>query len=208
MLHIFSTDFTVGGKELKAGTYAIFTKPQATEWEVYFYTDYAGGGAPREWDDSKVAAYVKVPVFKMPMDIESFTMTFDYLKSDGANLGMLWENAYVAVPFGVPTDATVSAEIERVMSGPSAGDFYSAAVYLSDNGKDISKAKEYMDKAMSMIEKPRFWQLRQQSLILAKSGDKKGAIKAAQASLADAKASNNDDYIKLNTDSLKEWGAL
>lgn len=204
----FSTDFTVGGKELKAGTYAIFTKPQATEWEVYFYTDYAGGGAPREWDDSKVAAYVKVPVLKMPMDIESFTMTFDNLKSDGANLGMLWENAYVAVPFGVPTDATVSAEIERVMAGPSAGDFYSAAVYLSDNGKDINKAKEYMDKAMSMIEKPRFWQLRQQSLILAKSGDKKGAIKAAQASLADAKASNNDDYIKLNTDSLKEWGAL
>ncbi len=142
------------------------------------------------------------------MDIESFTMTFDDLKSDGANLGMLWENAYVAVPFGVPTDATVSAEIERVMAGPSAGDFYSAAVYLSDNGKDINKAKEYMDKAMSMIEKPRFWQLRQQSLILAKSGDKKGAIKAAQASLADAKASNNDDYIKLNTDSLKEWGAL
>lgn len=204
----FSTDFTVGGKELKAGTYAIFTKPQANEWEVYFYTDYAGGGSPREWDDSKVAAYVKVPVFKMPMDIESFTMTFDDLKSDGANLGMLWENTYVAVPFGVPTDATVSAEIERVMAGPSAGDFYSAAVYLSDNGKDINKAKEYMDKAMSMIEKPRFWQLRQQSLILAKTGDKKGAIKAAQASLADAKASNNDDYIKLNTDSLKEWGAL
>ena len=35
-------------------------------------------------------------------------------------------------------------------------------------------------------DKPRFWYLRQQSLILAKAGDKKGAIKAAKASLAGA----------------------
>jgi hypothetical protein len=203
----FSTDFTVGGKDLKAGTYAIFTKPEASSWTVYFYTEYQGGGAPSVLDDSKVAAMVKVPVQQMPMNVDSFTITIDELKSDGAHLGILWENTYVAVPFGVPTDATVSSQIEKVMSGPDAGDYYSAAVYLSDNGKDINKAKEYMDKAMSMIEKPRFWQLRQQSLILAKSGDKKGAIKAAKASLVDAKASKNDDYIKLNMDSLKEWGA-
>lgn len=204
----FSTDFTVGGKELKAGTYAIFTKPEATSWTVYFYTEYQGGGAPSELDDSKVAAMVKVPVQQMPMNIESFTMTFDDLKNDGANLGILWENAYVGVPFGVPTDKTVSAQIDKVMAGPSAGEFYAAAVYLSDNGKDINKAKEYMDKAMSMIETPRYWQLRQQSLILAKSGDKKGAIKVAKVSLAGAKEAGNTDYVKLNTDSLKEWGGL
>ncbi|GGG04433.1 hypothetical protein GCM10011344_01010 [Dokdonia pacifica] len=204
----FSTDFTVGGKELKAGTYAIFTKPEASSWTVYFYTEYQGGGAPREWDDSKVAAMVNVPVQRMPMDIESFTMTFDDLKNDGANLGILWENAYVGVPFGVPTDDAVSAQIEKVMKGPGAGDYYTAAVYMANNGKDINTAKEYMDKAMSMIEKPAFWQLRQQSLIQAKSGDKKGAIATAKASLAGAKEAKNADYIKLNMDSLKEWGGL
>jgi len=63
-----------------------------------------------------------------------------------------------------------------------------------------------MDKAMSMTEKPRFWQLRQQSLILSKTGDKAGAIKVAKASLAAATAAGNTHYIKLNKDSLKEWG--
>ncbi len=61
--------------------------------------------------------------------------------------------------------------------------------------------------AMSMTAKPAFWQLRQQSLILAKAGDKKGAIEAAKKSLAGAKEAGNDDYVKMNTDSLKEWGA-
>ena len=65
-----------------------------------------------------------------------------------------------------------------------------------------------MDKAMTMIEEPRFWQLRQQSLILAKAGDTAGVIKAAKASLQGASVAGNKDYIKLNKDSLKEWGAL
>ena len=204
----FSTDVTIGSKPLKAGSYAIFVKPTQNAWTVYFYTEADGWGAPQDWDDDKVAAAIQVPVIPMPMDIETFTITFDDLTANGGNLGLLWENAYVGVPIGVPTDATVMANIKQVMNGPSAGDYYAAAVYLSSQDKDLGTAKEYMDKAMSMIETPRFWQLRQQSLILAKNGDKAGAIKAAQASLAGAKEAGNTDYVKLNTDSLKEWGAM
>lgn len=202
-----STAFTVGGEELKAGTYAIFTKPEADAWTVYFYTEHQGGGAPREWDDSKVAAMVKVKVEQMPMTIESFTITMDDLSNDGAKLGLLWENAYVGVPLGVPANKTVLASIEKTMSGPSAGDYYNAAVYLASTDQKLDEAAKYMDKAMSLTKEPAFWQLRQQSLLLAKTGDKKGAIKAAKASLTGAMTAGNADYIKLNKDSLKEWGA-
>jgi hypothetical protein len=65
-----------------------------------------------------------------------------------------------------------------------------------------------MDKAMAMTEKPAYWQLRQQSLIQAKAGDKKAAIETAKKSLAAAKEAGNNDYVKMNTDSLKEWGAM
>jgi len=203
----FSTDVTIGGAEVKAGDYAIFTKPSASSWEVYFYSDTNNWGTPQKWDDSKVAATVKVNTQNIPMDIESFTITVDDLTNNGANLGIMWEKTYVGIPIGVPTDKTVTAQIEKVMAGPSANDFYASAVYLSENGKDINKAKGYMDKAISMMETPRFWHLRQQSLILAKSGDTKGAIKAAKASLVGATEAGNTDYVKLNKDSLKEWGA-
>ncbi len=206
----FSTDVTIAGQTLKAGDYAIFTKPGKESWIVYFYSDSDNWGTPQTWDQAKIAALATVSVVKMPaeMAVESFTITIDDIKSDGANLSILWSNVYVAVPFQVPSDAAVVASIDETLSGPSANDYYTAAVYYLDTNKDIAVAKEYMDKAMTMIEEPRFWQLRQQSLILAKAGDTAGAIKAAKASLQGASVAGNKDYIKLNKDSLKEWGAL
>mgnify|MGYP005815849589 CR=1 FL=1 len=205
----FSDDVAVNGQTLKAGTYAIFTKPGKQSWEVYFYTDYNGGGTPQEWDDSKVAAKVTAEVYPMPMQIETFTMTFDDLTSSSATIGILWSDVYVGVKFDVPTDKAVSASIDKVMKGPSAGDYYAAAVYYLQEGKDINQAKTWIDKAIAMAgDKAPFWQLRQQSLIYAKAGDKKGAIAAAKKSLAAAEAANNADYVKMNKDSLKEWGGM
>ena len=203
----FSNDVTIGDKELKAGTYAIFTIPQADSWEVIFYTDYAGGGAPAELDESKVAARVKAQVYPIEMDIQSFTISIDDVTSGSAVIGMMWEKTYVGVEFKVPTDKAVSASIDNALAGPGFGDYYAAATYYLSEGKDIKKAKEWMDKAMSMTKEPRFWQLRQQSLIYAKAGDKKGAIEIAKKSLAAAKEAGNADYVKMNEDSLKEWGA-
>ena len=203
----FGSDVKIAGQDVKAGTYSIFTKPSASSWEVFFYTDTQGGGTPSEWDDSKVVAKTTVEVFTMPMNVETFTMTFDDLNSNGATLGMLWENVYVGVKFEVPTDATVMADIDKIMAGPGAGDYYAAAVYYADSGKDITKAQEWMEKAMSMTEKPAFWQLRQQSLIYAKAGNKKAAIETAKKSLAASEEAGNMDYVKMNKDSLKEWGA-
>ncbi|MET6990909.1 DUF2911 domain-containing protein [Sediminicola arcticus] len=203
----FSTDVMVDGQALKAGTYAIFTKPGASTWEVFFYTDTQGGGTPAEWDETKIAAKTVVTVDAMPSPVETFTMTFDDLTSTSAVLGILWEKAYIGVKFDVPTDAMVMKAIEKTMAGPDAGDYYASAVYFYSEGKDIAKAKTWMDKAMAMTTKPAYWQLRQQSLIYAKAGDKKGAIEAAKKSLAGAEAAGNADYVKMNKDSLKEWGA-
>lgn len=204
----FSDDVKIDGKDLKAGSYALFTKPGKQTWEVFFYTEADGGGTPEKWDESKVAAKTSIKVYPLPMDIETFTITFDDLKTNSANLGLMWEKTYIAVPIEVPTDARVMKEIETTMAAnPKAEDYYAAAVYFLDADKDIKKSKKWMDKAMSMTEDPAFWQLRQQSLIEAKAGNKEVAIKTAKMSLAKAKKEGNEAYVKMNTDSLKEWGA-
>lgn len=201
----FSDDVMVGGAELKAGTYAIFTIPQADKWEVIFYTEHAGGGAPAELDETKVAARVTESVDKMEMDIQSFTISLDDVTSNSAVIGMLWEKSYVGVKFEVPTDKTVSASIDKALSGPGFNEYYAAAVYYLSEGKDVGKAKNWIDKAMSMTKEPRYWQLRQQSLIYAASGDKKGAVVIAKKSLAAATEAGNNDYIKMNKESIAEW---
>ena len=202
----FSDDITIEGKTLKAGTYAIFTKPEASSWDVYFYTEYQGGGAPQEWDESKVALSTRVAVEPIPFSVESFSMDFNNLRNDGASLDIIWEKTYVSIPFSVPTESTVVASINSTMNGPSAQDFYASAVYYLESGNDIVQAVDWIDKAVEMTkDQPRFWYLRQQSLIHAKAGNKSGAIAAAKQSLKLATAAGNNDYIKLNKDSLAEW---
>jgi hypothetical protein len=202
----FDKDIMFGGKEVKAGSYAIFTKPMADQWEVYLYTDTENWGIPQNWDESKVAAKVMAKSMKMSESMENFTIMFDELTNDGGNMYMGWENTIVAVPIEVMTDKEATASIEATLAGPSARDYYSAASYYFESGKDMNQAYAWIKKANDMD--PKFWQVRRQALIEAKMGNKAAAIASAKKSMEMAKEAGNMDYVRMNEKSLKEWGAM
>ncbi|WP_298778530.1 DUF2911 domain-containing protein [uncultured Polaribacter sp.] len=205
----FSTDFTIDGKKMKKGTYALYTIPGEKTWDIILYTDATNGGTPKNWDESKVAAKVKVTPLEIPIDIETFTITFDDLTNNSAVIGIMWEKTYVGLQFETPTDAMVTKQITQIMNGPSASDYYAAASYNLDTNKNMSDAKIWVDKAIEMTSKdPKFWMYRKQALIHAKTGNKKSAIAAAKTSLMLAEKAKNAGYIKMNKASLKEWGAM
>lgn len=200
----FSDNVIIDGQKLVKGTYAIYTIPNKTTWDVIFYSDANNWGTPKEWDESKVAAKTTVNVVPMNMKIESFTMTFDDLATGSAVLGILWENVYVGVKFEVPTDAITSKSIDVIMAGPTGNDYFQAATYYHTEGKDLNQALEWMQKATEG-DNPEFWYLRRMSLIQADLGDKAGAIETAKKSLAGAEKANNADYVKMNQESIAEW---
>ena len=202
----FSSDVSIDGQTLNAGSYGLYTVPNENSWEVMFYSESDNSGVPRDWDDTKVVAKTSVEVYSMPMNVETFTITFDDVSGTSAVIGILWEKTYVGIKFEVPTDKLVSDTIAAVMAAsPEVGDYYNAAIYYRQQDLDIKKANEWMEKAMSLTEKPAFWQLRQQSLIYAKMGDTEKAIAVAEKSLELSKAAGNEAYIKMNTQSLAEW---
>ncbi len=202
----FSSDVSIDGQTLNAGSYGLYTVPNENSWEVMFYAESDNSGVPRDWDDTKVVAKTSVEVYSMPMNVETFTINFDDVSGTSATLGILWEKTYVGIKLEVPTDKLVSETIDAVMaSSPEAGDYYNAAIYYRQQDLDIKKANEWMEKAMSLTEKPAFWQLRQQSLIYAKMGDTEKAIAVAEKSLELSKAAENEAYVKMNTQSLAEW---
>lgn len=202
----FSDDVVIDGQTLKAGKYAIYTKPQQDSWEVYFYTDNENRGLPEKWDDAKVALKTKAKVHKLPLQVETFSISIDDIKNDNAKLNFIWSDVYVEVKIEVPTDKKVLASIDATLkNSPKPEDYLAAANYFFSTDKDIQQAKKWIDEGMKNVKEPRFWQLRQQSLIYAKSGDKKGAISLAQRSLDLAKAAGNTDYVKMNEDSIKDW---
>jgi hypothetical protein len=205
----FSSDVTINGNTLEKGTYAIFTKPNEDAWDFYFYTEYKGSGAPNTLDMSKVAMELKATPKKMTSNVETLTITFDNLTKNSAVLNLMWEDISVGFTFTTPTDMMVNKSIDAVMTGPSAQDMFNAAVYYLENDKDIDKAKMWVDTAVEITsDQPRFWYLRQQSLIHAKTGNTKTAIAAAKMSLQLAEKAGNQAYINMNTASLKEWGAI
>jgi hypothetical protein len=204
----FSEDVLINGATLKKGKYAIFTTPKADMWEVVFYTDTDNWGTPEEWNANKVAVVTNVDPIGLGNNVETLTIAINNITNDSATLDISWEKTMVSVKFIVPTQKAAMASIEKTLAGPTAGDYFSSAQYLLQSNGDMNKALEYINKATAMTkpgaEVP-FWYLRQKSLIQAKLNDKSGAIATAKLSLAAAEKAKNDDYVKMNNDSIKEW---
>lgn len=206
----FSDEVEISGKKLPAGTYALYTRPNRDSWDVMFYNDATNWGNPQEWDESKVALKASAMVSQLPFEMETFTIFLDNLKHDSAMLNIVWENTVASLPISFPTDAKAMASIEKTMTGanPKPNDYFAAATYYHDTNKDNKKALEWVNKAIEMQdENAPFWMLRRKSLIQADLGMKKEAIATAKLSLEASKKANNADYVKMNEDSLKEWGA-
>ena len=204
----FSEDVIIDGKTLKKGKYALYTNPKADSWDIMFYSDATNWGNPEKWDDTKVVLKAKVTPEMLNRKVETLTISINALENDAAQLELSWEKTVVVLKFQVPTQKTAIASIEKTLAGPTAGDFFSAGQYLFQSNGDISKSLEYVNKAVGMTktgEAVPYWYLRQKSLIQAKLGDKKSAIETAKLSLTGATKENNQDYVKMNTDSIAEW---
>lgn len=192
---------TINGKGLAKGTYIILSKPGRTGWEIIFnknpavsYTNY------KPQDD---VLRVSVPVIKTNEKVETFTIGVTDIKSNSCSLVFAWDNASVKLQLVHDVRTRVMNQIKQKLAGPSQSEYNAMARYYFDNNESISDALAYINKAVGMGET--YGNLRLQSQILAKSGDKKQAIAAARKSLEKAIAANNQDYIRMNKESIAEW---
>jgi hypothetical protein len=92
----FAKDVKFGGKDVKAGTYALFTIPNEKEWTVILNSDYEKWGH-YSYDEAKDVTRVNVPAKKSAKTEEVFTIKVDE-KSNNADLVMLWGDTMVSVP--------------------------------------------------------------------------------------------------------------
>lgn len=201
----FSDDVVIDGKTLKKGKYALYTIPKIESWEVIFYTATDNWGLPENWNDANVALRTTVKENALPTPVESFTIGISGLDPNFAYLEMAWENSHIALKFEVPTAKMATASIQKTLSGPTWNDYFNAAQYLFQSNGNITDARNYIDKALDMSTEKPYYVSRLKSLIQAKQGDKSGAIETAKISLAAAEAAKNQDYVKMNKDSIAEW---
>lgn len=199
----FTDDVMIEGKSLPKGSYALYSIPGELNWDLIFYSDWDQPGTPKNYDTSKEAVRVQAVPELLTTSIETFTIDINDIKNDEATLNIKWENTGIAVKIKTDVDSKVVKSIEKVLAGPSSDDFFLAARYYFDSGKDLNTALGWIQKANTMD--PKYWKLRIESLILAKLGRRTEAVEVAQRSKALAAADGNEDYVKMNNESIAEW---
>ena len=205
---ITTSDVLIFGSDtLQAGTYALFATPNQDSWAIDFYTETTNWGLPEKWETSKVALTVIAKVKKMPMVTENLSISIDNMEFNSAVLSITWDKTQISLPFTLNTKEKVLASIEKVLSASvvTANDYNQAASYYFTEQIDMKKALEWSTKAVEMKGVSAYWMTRLKSQLQAANGDYKGAIETAKISMEAAEKDGDQNYVKMNQQSIEEW---
>lgn len=195
----FGEDVTVGGKEIKAGTYSLYTKPGMNEWEVIINKNTGNWGAYGYAVTDDVARFTVTPIMGHGHDhdlVETFTITIADIGFTSCNIVLAWENTKVVIPVK-NNGERIAAAIDKAIANPNIP-YQGAATYYYETNQNLDKALEYADKGIEQNPKA-FWMYHLKAKIAAKLGKKDVAIAAANKSIEVAKGGPAEgEYLRNN----------
>lgn len=197
----FEDEVTIEGHKVPAGTYGLFTVPDKAEWTIILSKNPKQWGAYQYKDTDDLLRF-KVKPQTLANKVETFTMSFEDVTTKSAKIVLAWEKTKVDFNITVDQSKEILASIDAAMQGEKKP-YFQAAQYYFNNGLDIKKSAEWVklaDESNTSAPHIKYWKAR----ILAKAGDSPGAKQAAQEGLAMAEKANNQEYVKLNSQVLKE----
>ena len=148
---------------------------------------------------------LKTPVIVLDTPVETMEISIENIGTASATLGISWDQVQVVYPFKLKTQKQVVEKIEKVMAGPSASDYYRSAKYYLNKGLNPEQALDWINKAVALRGESAYWMTRVQAELFAKNGNYSQAIQAAKLSITAATKAGNDNYVKMNEDSIKQW---
>ncbi len=196
----FDKNVTIGNQELQAATYTLFTRPGKEQWDIYFYPYDNGYGVPEDFSEENAIATIQVPVFELNRSFENLTLGLENVTENTADLTIIWERTYIAIPILFTTESEIMGKVENLVDSHSS-DYYMAAKYYLDNNKDLEKAKAYIQQSIDLRDEPdgtpKFWIYQLQAEILLANNEKSAALKSAEKAMIMAESRGPDDfYVK------------
>ncbi len=199
----FNTDVNIAGKDVKAGTYSIFTIPGKEMWKFHLNSDTKA--TENSYDAEKNVLSAEIKPENLVQKRESMLFYFDKLRDESAVLVLEWENVHLSIPIKVAAleqaKKNIEAKMKELEGNYSA--YNSSARYYLNNEIDLKQALMWSKKSVEIEEK--FWNVYTLSLIYHKLGETKEAIKAANRSLELATAADYEPYVKMNKENIAAW---
>lgn len=196
----FGEDVKIDGKTLKAGSYAIYTIPGQSEWEVIINKGTGNWGVIG-YNPADDLVRFKVQPMDVGFSTETFSMQIGNITNNTADIILWWDRTAVMFTVTADVDSKIMADIDKAFNVDSKP-YFTAAQYYFENGKDINKALVWATKAVEQNPKA-YWIYLLKARIQQKMGDKAGAKITSQKSLELAKEQGNPDYVALNEKLLK-----
>jgi hypothetical protein len=200
----FSTPVKLNGNDIPAGTYALFTIPGEDEWTVIINKGADQWGS-FGYDEKADVARFKVTPIKLAEQIETFTIEFNLIRDESAVMNLVWDHTVVPVKLEIELTGKIVAQIEAAMTSPdkkSDGFYFQAATFYYNHDQDLHKALDWVNAGLA--DKPRiaYEMLHLKAQILARLGDKDGAIAVAKKSseLAIQSEGAGSSFVKMNQD--------
>lgn len=199
----FSTDATIMGQKVEAGTYSVLSIPGEAMWEVMLNSDLNVTENSYEADNNVLV--VEVEASKMKKKVETMIFTFDYVKENSAHLTFAWDYVTWSIPIKVEANKQAMENIQKKIDEIEGayGVYNSSARYYLEHNGDLKQALAWSEKSVAISEK--FWNVYTLSRIQAAMGNHKDAIKMAKRSLELATEANYQPYIKMNEANIAEW---
>ena len=200
----FSTPVKVDGHEIPAGAYSLFTIPGENEWTVIINKNPQQWGAFQYDSNQDLVRFQAVPV-TLAESIETFTIEFNGIRDESAVLNLVWDKTVVPIRLEVDVASKVVPQIEEAMAKPGkkqAGFYFQAATFYYNHGLDLKKALDWVNSGLEDNPPIAFEMFHLKAQILAKQGDKEGAIAAAKKSteLALKAEGPGSSFVKMNED--------
>jgi len=194
----FSTAVKLNGTDIAAGAYALYTIPGENEWTIILNKGVGQSGT--QYDQAAdVARFKATPVKLSDTTIDTFTIEFNHVRDESAVITLVWEQTVVPVKVELDLASKLVPQIEEAMSATEGRKpYYQAAMFYYDHDQDLKKASQWVDAAIA--EREAHYIVYLKAKILAKLGDKQGAIAAAKRSTELAIKAKDTGYVKMNED--------
>jgi hypothetical protein len=192
----FTENVIVEGHSVPAGTYSLFSIPGKDEWTIILNKTAKQWGAYSYKEADDLLRFKVKPQY-LAEKRESFTIQFANETTHSSDLYLVWDHTAVAIKLNTDDDAQITANIDELMKGNRKPYYFNAIQYYYENNKDMKKALRWALEAQKAEPKGPWYKLWEARIRL-KMGDKAAAIKAAQEGIELAKATNDDEYVRLN----------
>jgi len=200
----FGKNIRVNGKDVKPGTYALYTIPGKEQWSLMLYNDLKLGGDVAKYNTADEYARFTAKPRRLAEKHETFTIAINNMTYSTCTIDLIWENTIVSLSVESNHDAEIMKQIAEIM--PDSVDnrpYFRAAAYYYENGKDMAMALKWIDKAAAQNPEA-FWITHMKAKIQAKMKNYTGAIETANQSKALASSKDNADYVSLNDKLIAE----